>query len=152
MPYCSSKDRNFGGDGYCEVADPNGLGERIHVIVECILCIEAENEVYTKYAHPKAHLEAHTQATTAAETLAIKEKTTEDYLSYYTFHYGREYTKIYKTLYDKYRNEYSKIILGRKYDKKDIFDSISCSANEKTRDFNMYFFRFYNIFNRIIYF
>ena len=120
MPYCSSKDRNFGGDGYCEVADPNGTGERIHVIVECILCIEADNEIYTKYAHPKAHLEAHTQATTAAETLAIKEKTTEDYLSYYTFHYGREYTKIYKTLYDKYRNEYSKIILGRKYDKKDI--------------------------------
>ena len=113
-----SKDwRNFSGSRCCEVANPSGTGERINVTVECLVCIEADNEMYTKYAHPKAHLEAHTQATRAAETLAIKEKTTEDYLSYYTFHYGREYTKIYKTLYDKYRNEYSKIVLERKYDK-----------------------------------
>jgi len=119
MSYCLSKDRNFGGDRSLEIANPTGAGERIHIIVECLLCIEAENEMYTKYAHPKAHLEAHTQATMAAETLAIKEKTTEDYLSYYTFHYGREYTKIYKNLYDKYRNEYSKIVLGRTYNEKD---------------------------------
>ena len=67
-----------------------------------------------------AHLEAHTHATRVAEMLAIKEKTTEDYLSYYTFHYGREYIKMYKNLYDKYRNEYNKIVLEKKYDKKDI--------------------------------
>jgi hypothetical protein len=115
-----SKDRNFGGDRYCQVANPTGVGERISIEVECLLCIEADNEMYTKYAHPKAHLEAHTQATRTAETLAIKEKTTEDYLSYYIFHYGREYTKIYKNVYDKYKNEYSEIVLGRTYDKKDI--------------------------------
>ena len=119
MPY-HSKDRNFGGDRNCEVANPAGTGERVNVTVECLLCIEADNEMYTKYAHPKAHSEAHTQATEAVERLAIKEKTTEDYLYYYTFHYGREYIKIYKTLYDKYKNEYSEIVLGRKYDKNDI--------------------------------
>ena len=120
MSYCVSKDRNFGGNRSLNIADPSNTGERIHVIVECILCIEAENEVYTKYAHPKAHLEAHTQATNIVESLAIKEKTTEDYLYYYTFHYGREYIKIYKNLYDKYRNEYNEIVLERTYDKKDI--------------------------------
>lgn len=115
-----SKDRNFGGDRNCNLANPNGTGERIDVIVECLLCIEADNEMYTKYSHPRAHLEAHTHATRVAEMLAIKEKTTEDYLSYYTFHYGREYIKMYKNLYDKYRNEYNKIVLEKKYDKKDI--------------------------------
>ena len=135
MSYCSSKDRNFGGNGYCEVADPSGTGERIYIIVECLLCIEANNEMYTKYAHPKAHVEAHTQATTAAETLAIKEKTTEDYLSYYTFHYGREYIKIYKNLYDKYRNEYNKIVLGRTYDKNDQI----CDYHQETIGFHYEF-------------
>lgn len=115
-----SKDRNFGGDRNCEVANPNGTGQRIIIEVECLLCIEADNEMYTKYAHPRAHSEAHIQATRVAEMLAIKEKTTEDYLSYYTFHYGREYIKMYKNLYDKYRNEYNKIVLEKKYDKKDI--------------------------------
>jgi len=119
-PNYHSKDRNFGGDRNCEVANPNGTGERIIIEVECLVCIEADNEMYTKYAHPKAHLEAHTQATNIVESLAIMEKTIEDYLYYYTFHYGREYTKIYKNLYEKYRNEYSKIILERKYDKNDI--------------------------------
>ena len=115
-----SKDRNFSGDRNCEVANSNGTGQRIIIEVECLLCIEADNEMYTKYAHPRAHSEAHIQATRVAEMLAIKEKTTEDYLSYYTFHYGREYIKMYKNLYDKYRNEYNKIVLEKKYDKKDI--------------------------------
>ena len=119
MPPWPYKDYNFAGNRRSNVDDSTGTGERISIIIECLLCIEAENEMYTKYAHPRAHLEAHTQATRAAETLAIKETTTEDYLSYYTFHYGREYIKIYKNLYDKYRNEYSEIVLGRKYDKND---------------------------------
>ena len=119
MSSWSYKDYNFGGDRNSDVNDSTGTGERNIIKVECLICIEAENEMYTKYAHPKAHLEAHVQATNIAESLAIKEKTTEDYLSYYTFHYGREYIKIYKILYDKYKNEYSEIVLGRKYDKKD---------------------------------
>jgi len=41
---------------------------------ECLICIEAENEMYTKYAHPKAHLEAHNYAEIIAEKMAIKEK------------------------------------------------------------------------------
>lgn len=135
MPYCSSKDRNFGGDSYVNVANPNGTGERIDIIIECLLCIEAENEMYTKYAHPKAHVEAHTQATNIAESLAIKENTTEDYLSYYTFHYGREYIKLYKNLYDKYRNEYSKIVLGRTYDKNDKI----CDYHQETIRFHYEF-------------
>ena len=128
MSYCS-KDYQFIGDRYINIKNTTAeCGEIMWyernidsntVPTECLICIEAESEMYTKYAHPKAHIEAHTQATKAAETLAIKEKTTEDYLSYYTFHYGREYIKIYKNLYDKYRNEYSKIVLGRTYDKND---------------------------------
>jgi hypothetical protein len=78
---------------------------------ECILCIEAETEMYTKYAHPKAHSAAATTAALHAEALAMKEKNTEDYLDYYTFHYRREYIKIYKELYKKYKEEYSKILL-----------------------------------------
>jgi hypothetical protein len=130
-----SKDRNFAGDRCCEVANPTGTGERINILVECLLCIEAENEMYTKYAHPKAHAEAHTLATNRVESLAIKEKTTEDYLYYYTFHYGREYIKIYKNLYDKYRNEYSEIVLGRTYDKKDIL----CDYHQESIGFHYKF-------------
>jgi hypothetical protein len=130
-----SKDRNFGGDRSCEVANPNGTGQRIIIEVECLLCIEADNEMYTKYAHPMAHLEAHTHATRVAEMLAIKEKTIEDYLYYYTFHYGREYIKIYKNLYDKYRNEYSEIVLARKYDKNDII----CDYHQESITFHYEF-------------
>lgn len=72
---------------------------------ECVICIEAENEMYTKYAHPKAHLEAHTKATKSAELLEIKENNIEDYIDYYTFYYGREYKKIYKELYKKYKGK-----------------------------------------------
>jgi len=86
---------------------------------ECLLCIEAENEMYTKYAHPKAHGEAHTQASIHAEMLARKEKDTEECIEYYVFHYGKEYKRLYKKLYDKYKQEYSAILLERSYSKKD---------------------------------
>ena len=113
------KDYDFYGDRYVNAHDVMWYERDIgrDAPTECMLCIEAENEMYTKYAHPKAHVEAHTQATMTAETLAITEKNTEDYLDYYTFHYGREYIKIYKELYKKYKEEYSNIVLERKYDR-----------------------------------
>lgn len=79
---------------------------------ECLLCIKAESEMYTKYAHPKAHSEATIKAAATAEAMANKEKNSEDYLDYYTFHYRREYIKIYKELYKKYKEEYSKSLLS----------------------------------------
>ncbi len=123
------KDYDFYGNRYVNIEDSSTeFGEimwydreNIHdgkTPTECIICIEAENEMYTKYAHPKAHLEAHNQSTNIAELLALKEKTTYDYIEYYTFYYGKEYQKIYKELYKKYKEEYSVIVLERKYDKK----------------------------------
>ena len=119
------KDYDFYGDRFVNMKDPTAeFGEimwyerdidRNNTPTECILCIEAENELYTKYAHPKAHLTAAAQASNNAEVLAIKEKNTEDYLDYYTFYYSREYNKIYKELYKKYKEEYSKIVLSRSY-------------------------------------
>jgi hypothetical protein len=91
--------------------------DRDNTPTECAICIEAENEMYTKYAHPKAHLEAHTTATNIAESLAIKEKDTEGYIEHYIFYYGREYNKIYKELYKKYKEEYSSIVFERKHEK-----------------------------------
>ena len=124
------KDYDFYGDRYVNIEDSTAtLEERMwydrenifdgKTPTECIICIEAENEMYTKYAHPKAHLEAHAQAMNIAETLAIKETDTEEYIDYYTFYYGREYRKIYKELYKKYKKEYSKIVLEKIYDKND---------------------------------
>lgn len=123
------KDYDFYGNRYVNIEDPTAtLGERMwydrdidrqKTPTECLLCIEAETEMYTKYAHPKAHLEAHTQATSAAELLAMKEKDTEEYIEYYTFYYGREYRKIYTELYKKYKQEYSVILLERNYGKDD---------------------------------
>ena len=128
MPY-PFKDYEFYGERYVNIKDPNAeFGEimwyqrdidRDKVPTECIICIEAENELYTKYAHPKAHLEAHNQANNISESLAIKEKDTENYLDYYTFYYGREYIKIYKELYKKYKQEYSVLVLERKYNECD---------------------------------
>jgi hypothetical protein len=117
------KDYDYYGERYVNIKDPNAeCGERmwydrenIHdgkIPTECILCIEAETEMYTKYAHPKAHANASAEAAVKAEGLAIKEKTTEDYLDYYTFHYRREYIKIYKELYKHYKEEYRKILLS----------------------------------------
>jgi hypothetical protein len=91
------KDYDYYGNRYVNINNPNTTfgeimwydRENIHdgkTPTECILCIEAENEMYTKYAHPKAHLEANTRAIQIAESLAIKEKTTDNYLDYYTFY------------------------------------------------------------------
>ncbi len=121
------KDYDFYGNRYVNINDPTAeCGERMwyerdiekDTPTECIICIEAENEMYTKYAHPKAHLEAHIEAGKIAESLAMKEINT-DYLNYYVFYYGREYIKIYKDLYKKYKEEYSRIVLERKYEKDD---------------------------------
>jgi hypothetical protein len=110
------KDYDFYGDRYVNIGEIMCYDrENIHdgkLPTECILCIEAESEMYTKYAHPKAHETASAQAAIVAEVLARKEKVIEDYLDYYTFHYGREYMKLYKELYKKYKEEYSKIVLG----------------------------------------
>lgn len=117
------KDYDFYGERYVNIIDPDAeCGERmwyerenIHdgtTPTECLLCIQAETEMYTKYAHPKAHATASVQAAIHAEGLAMKEKGTDDYLDYYTFYYGREYVKLYKELYKKYKEEYSKILLS----------------------------------------
>jgi len=116
------KDYDFYGDRYVNINDSTAeCGEimwyernidRDNTPTECLICIEAENEMYTKYAHPKAHLEAHNYAEIIAEKMAIKEKNTDDYLDYYTFYYGREYIK-------KYKIEYSSIILEKTYEKSD---------------------------------
>ena len=128
------KDYDYYGNRYVNIKDPDAdLGEKmwydrenIHdgkTPTECLICLEAENEMYTKYAHPKAHSLASEQAAADAEVLAIKEKVTDEYIDYYTFYYGREYTKIYKELYKKYKEEYSGIVLSRTYKADDkIFD------------------------------
>ena len=121
------KDYDFYGNRYVNIKDPDSeFGvkmwydrETCDLPTECLICIEAENELYTKYAHPKAHSEAHIQAGKTAELLTLKEKDTEDYLDYYTFHYGKEYIKNYKTLYKKYKEEYSKLVLSRTLHKDD---------------------------------
>jgi len=123
------KDYNYYGNRYVNVNDPTAtLGEIMwydrddtaNKPTECVICIEAETEMFSKYAHPKAHLEAHTQAAIIAETFALKEKTNDEYLDYYTFYYGREYKKIYKELSHKYKEEYSAIVLERGSSKEDI--------------------------------
>jgi hypothetical protein len=123
------RDYDFIGDRYVNIEDPNAVcGEmmwyernidRDNTPTECLMCIQAENEMYTKYAHPKAHLEAHIEAGKIAEKLAIKEKDTTDYIDYYTFYYGREYRRMYNDLYKKYKEEYSHIVLEQKYEKDD---------------------------------
>lgn len=120
------KDYDFYGNRYVNIKDPDSpFGEKMwydrethDLPTECVICIEAENESYTKYAHPKAHSEAHIEANKIAEKMAIKD-TTEEYLDYYTFHYGKEYIKIYKDLYKKYKEEYSGIVLRRPYNNED---------------------------------
>ena len=119
------KDYDFYGDRFVNIQDPSSdFGEimwyerdidKETTATECVICMEAEQEMYTKYAHPKAHVEANIQATHIAERLAIKEKDTEEYIDYYTFFYGKEYRKLYKELYKKYKQEYSKIVLARSY-------------------------------------
>ena len=83
---------------------------------ECLICIEAENENHSKYAHPKAHLEAHTKANIIAQDLAIDEQNVNDYTYSYLFFYGKEYKKVYSDLYKKYREEYNNILLEKSYE------------------------------------
>ena len=123
------KDYDFYGDRYVNITDPSSVcGEimwydrdidRDNTPTECVICIEAENEMYTKYAHPKAHSQSHKKAGRIAEKKASKRKNTDDYLDYYTFYYGREYNKLYKDLYTKYKLEYSSIVLEKTYTKAD---------------------------------
>jgi len=125
MPTC--KDFEFIGNRYVNIKEPDATcGERMwydrtdiepfeyKTPTECVICIEAENEMYTKYAHPKAHLEAHTQAEANAIMLT-NNQSKEDYIDYYTFYYGREYKKIYTELSKKYKWEYYVIVLEREY-------------------------------------
>ena len=115
------RDYDFYGHRYVDIGDEIWYDrETSDLPTECAICIEAENESYTKYAHPKAHLEAHSEASITAEKMAIDKKNTEDYLDYYTFHYGREYQKIYKKMYKFYKQEYSCIILTKNYHNKKI--------------------------------
>lgn len=120
------KDYDFYGNRYVNLGEIAWYDrENIHdgkTPTECVICIEAEHEMYTKYAHPKAHLEATAQASIAAEALASKEKDTDAYLEYYTFHYGRQYIKLYKDLYTHYKNEYSKSVLDRAYETANLCD------------------------------
>jgi hypothetical protein len=95
---------------------------------ECLICIEAENEMFSAHAHPKAYVEAHSQATHIAENMAIKEKETEEYIEYYTFYYGREYRKIYTELYKKYKEEYYNILLEKTYTKDDKICNYHCES------------------------
>ena len=123
------KDYDFYGDRYVNINDPTvECGERMwyerdidrdNTPTECLICIQAENEMYTKYAHPKAHLEAHIEADKIAEKMAIDQKDTTDYIDYYIFYFSREYRRIYTTLYKKYKEEYSRIVLELKYEKDD---------------------------------
>jgi hypothetical protein len=121
------KDYDYIGDRYVNIKDSTGEimwyeREGIYkgeTATECILCIEAENEMYTKYAHPKAHLEAHIEADIIAEKMAIKEKETQEYIDNYIFYYGKNYRRIYMNSYKKYKKEYSIIVLERSYTKDD---------------------------------
>ena len=126
------KDYDYIGDRFVTIKDSNApcgelmFYERVDIQplisstpTECNICIEAENEMYTKYAHPKAHLEAHTEASIIAEKMSIKEKDTDEYIEYYTFYYGKEYRRIYKELYKKYKEEYSVSVLEKTYEEND---------------------------------
>lgn len=115
-----SRDSAYIADRYVSVSDPSAeygalcWFEREDITAntptECKVCIQAETECYTKYAHPKAHGEAHFQAAVVAEDLARKEDS-RAYIDYYIFYYGREYRSIYNRLYDMYREEYHKALL-----------------------------------------
>jgi len=104
------KDYDFYGNRYVNIGEISWYDRNMYgKPTECKICIEAENECFTKYAHPKAHLEAQ-EANKIAESLALKDTTT-DYLDYYTFHYAREYQKTYKEFYKFYKQEYNVILL-----------------------------------------
>jgi hypothetical protein len=123
------KDYDFYGDRYVNINDPTAEGgeimwyerdiDRDNTPTECLICIEAENEMYTKYAHPKAHVEAHIEAGKIAEKMAIEKNDTTDYIDYYTIYFSNEYRKIYTILYKRYKEEYNRIVLEKTYEKGD---------------------------------
>ena len=102
----TSRDHDFIADRFVNIKDKNAefgeipFYERENIFdgttkTECLICIEAENENHSKYAHSKAHLEAHTKANTIAEDLAIEQDIIVDYMYRYLFFYGKEYKKLY---------------------------------------------------------
>ena len=122
-----SRDYDYIADKYVNIKDENAefgeipFYERENIFdgttpTECLICIEAENENHTKYAHAKAHLEAHTTANVIAENLAINQDNVVDYMYRYLFDYGIEYRKVYLVLYKKYREEYNNTLLEKSYD------------------------------------
>jgi len=133
------KDYDYIGDRYVNIRDnTNPCGEIMWyerkdtptspTPTECLICIEAENELFTKYAHPKAHVEAHKEADIIAKEMSIKEKDTLEYIEYYIFYYGREYRKIYKELYKKYKEEYYTSLLQKTYSKDDKICNHHCES------------------------
>ena len=121
----TSRDHDYIADKYVNIKDKNSefgeipFYERENIYntpTECLICIEAENEKYTQYAHPKAHLEAHTKANIIAQDLAIDEQNIDNYLYRYLFFYGKEYKKVYSDFYTKYREEYNNILLEKSYE------------------------------------
>jgi hypothetical protein len=135
------KDYDYTGDRYVNIKDNTSpYGEimwyerkdidpfNTATPTECLICIEAENEMLTAYAHPKAHSEAHSQAAHIAEPLAMKEKDTEEYIYHYTFYYGREYRKIYTELYKKYKEEYYTALLQKTYATDDKICNYHCES------------------------
>jgi len=96
---------------------------------ECLICIEAETEMFTKYAHPKAHSEATIEAAKIAEEIVSNHKEyVKEYIEYYTFYYGKEYNRLYSFLYKKYKEEYYAMLLAKKYEFEELCDyhSESC--------------------------
>ena len=127
----TSRDYNYIADRYVSVKDDNAefgelqFYERTDITpekpTECLICIEAETEMYTKYAHPKAHAEATVEASKLAEEIVTNHKEyVKEYIEYYTFYYGKEYKRIYTSLYKKYREEYHRMLLEKSYELEEI--------------------------------
>ena len=123
----TSRDHEYIADKYVNIKDPNAefgeisFYERKNIFdgttkTECLICIEAENGMHSKYAHSKAHLEAHTKANIIAEDVAIDQDIIVDYMYRYLFFYGKEYKKLYFELNKKYREEYNNILLEKSYE------------------------------------
>lgn len=117
------KDYDYYGDRFINIKTDLGYTmwydreiDREKTPTECELCLEAENNSYTNYAHPKAHAEANEGAIEFALCNSNK-NTTEDSLDFYIFYYAREYRRLYTELYKKYKEEYSKKLLEKSYDK-----------------------------------
>ncbi len=122
----TSRDYNYIGQRYVSIKDESGSCgelswfERKDITketpTECLICVEAETEMYTKYAHPKAHSEATIEASKIAEEFVSNHKEyVKEYIEYYTFYYGKEYNRLYTSLYKKYKEEYHTILVKKNY-------------------------------------